>query len=144
MIKYRTTPDMELIRLSDNHTIHLAEIKLGNWGGQNTVLDIGTNGKSKTIRRSTIDESAFSLGPKATYGKTNGKAKTYAHRPATHYPPDPGPGQDLPEIPKPTAVVVRKEQSVSMSKEELVHIHQALQAAADATQKLLVRLIMSE
>jgi len=126
--KYKVGPDgTELIRLSDAQKIPLPEINLRNYGGERTQLDIGTDGKIKTISRRSIDETDYQLGPPAVYKK---KRKAMG----AHVEP--------PTVPTQQLTVVKREQFVEILKEELVNIHQTLQAAADATQRLLVRLIL--
>ena len=65
--KYKVSKDgMFLIRLKDEKKIPIpSPIKLCNYAGLRTQLDVGTGGKSKAIRRSVIDESDFSLGDPA-------------------------------------------------------------------------------
>jgi hypothetical protein len=125
--RYKTTPEMAIVRIKDNKEFQLSEIKLGNYGGTNTVLHLD----GKTISRSTIDETAFSLGPPPVY---KGKKVKQAKRTTPQTPPS--------SEPERTVAIVKQQQFVSISKDELVNIHQALQAAADATQRLLVRLIL--
>jgi len=126
--KYKVGPDgTELIRLSDGQKIPLPEINLRNYGGERTQLDIGTDGKIQTISRRAIDETAYQLGQPAVY-KKKGKVRK--------------PTESQESAPTASVTIIKRQQFVEISKEELINIHQTLQAAADATQRLLVRLIL--
>ena len=79
--KYKTTKDgMFLIRLKDGKKIPIpSPIKLRNYHGLRTQLDVGTRGEIVAITRSVIDESGFSLGePAIENGKPEKKKATPA------------------------------------------------------------------
>lgn len=71
--RYRVTKDgMFLIRVKDEKKIPIpSPIKLRNYGGLRTQLDVGQGSTIQAISRSVIDESEFSLGDPAA--SKNGK-----------------------------------------------------------------------
>jgi hypothetical protein len=138
--KYKTTAGGDVVQIASGETLHVKTFSLGKNRGKDTVVLYLTDGGMKTVVRALIDEEAFQfgvLGQVHDIEKVPPAPKKRMPRRVEHWKfATVVEGHPLP--PKPE----RGNGCVSITHEELLSIHNALQTVADMTLKRLVESIV--
>lgn len=123
MKRYKVNTHGDLVDQETGATIQVKDWRVEK---QNMLVFMDGGGTPRRIARRMIDESAYSFGP--PYGSPVSQEKK----------------STLPAVrkqPQMVQVAPPAEQSVTMTKDELIQVHTALQSAADLTLQKLVTLI---